>query len=123
MFTQAQFETADEVRGAHGAQVFANPRKCTAGTLRPKDRAYRLAMTFQAYGAGELVGVALVPSGAPHAEAGVQPTADAPAGCLAALPGTSVDRAPDRMNFVKRAWTGYVSSRRSDSCEVGFSRG
>ncbi|MFD9516208.1 NAD-dependent DNA ligase LigA [Streptomyces sp. NPDC059979] len=87
LFTQAQFETANEVRTAHGAQVFANPRNGTAGTLRAKDRPYRLAMTFWAYGAVELDGVAFAPSGATHAEAlaavagaGVQTTADTPAG-------------------------------------------
>ncbi|MFD9353449.1 NAD-dependent DNA ligase LigA [Streptomyces sp. NPDC060031] len=87
LFTQQQFETANEVRTAHGAQVFANPRNGTAGTLRAKDRPYRLAMTFWAYGAVELDGVAFVPPGATHAEAlaavaeaGVQTTADTPAG-------------------------------------------
>ncbi|MCM1966512.1 NAD-dependent DNA ligase LigA [Streptomyces sp. G1] len=87
LFTQQQFETANEVRTAHGAQVFANPRNGTAGTLRAKDRPYRLAMTFWAYGAVELDGVALAPSGATHAEtlaavarAGVATTADTPAG-------------------------------------------
>lgn len=87
LFTQAQFETANEVRTAHGAQVFANPRNGTAGTLRAKDRPYRLAMTFWAYGAVELDGAAFAPSGATHAEtlaavaeAGVQTTADTPAG-------------------------------------------
>ncbi|CAM5299078.1 DNA ligase 2 [Streptomyces avidinii] len=45
LFTQEQFETANEVRTAHGAQVFANPRNGTAGTLRAKDRPYRLATT------------------------------------------------------------------------------
>lgn len=87
LFTQQQFETANEIRTAHGAQVFANPRNGTAGTLRAKDRPYRLAMTFWAYGAVELDGVALAPSGATHAEAlaavaraGVRTTADTPAG-------------------------------------------
>ncbi|QES51747.1 DNA ligase (NAD(+)) LigA [Streptomyces venezuelae] len=87
LFTQQQFETANEVRAAHGAPVFANPRNGTAGTLRAKDRPYRLAMTFWAYGAVELDGVAFVPAGATHAEvlaavaeAGVQTTAGTPAG-------------------------------------------
>ncbi|MEU9144936.1 NAD-dependent DNA ligase LigA [Streptomyces sp. NPDC048349] len=87
LFTQAQFETANEVRTAHGAQVFANPRNGTAGTLRAKDRPYRLAMTFWAYGAVDLDGAAFLPSGATHAEvlaavagAGVQTTADTAAG-------------------------------------------
>ncbi|MFJ5850450.1 NAD-dependent DNA ligase LigA [Streptomyces sp. NPDC092903] len=86
-FTQAQFETANAVRTAHGAQVFANPRNGTAGTLRAKDRPYRLQMTFWAYGAVELDGVPYLPAGATHAEtlaavaaAGVQTTAESPAG-------------------------------------------
>ncbi|MGW6705914.1 NAD-dependent DNA ligase LigA [Streptomyces sp. NPDC054956] len=87
LFTQEQFETANEVRTAHGAQAFANPRNGTAGTLRAKDRPYRLAMTFWAYGVVELDGTAFVPAGATHAEslaavaeAGVQTTAGTPAG-------------------------------------------
>jgi DNA ligase (NAD+) len=86
-FTQEQFETANAVRAAHGAQVFANPRNGTAGTLRAKDRPYRLRMTFWAYGVVELDGAAFLPAGAPHAEAlaavaaaGVQTTAASPAG-------------------------------------------
>ncbi|MFK0254908.1 NAD-dependent DNA ligase LigA [Streptomyces sp. NPDC090445] len=86
-FTQEQFETANEVRTAHGAQVFANPRNGAAGTLRAKDRPYRLRMTFWAYGAVELDGETFLPGGGTHAEAlaavaaaGVQTTADSPAG-------------------------------------------
>ncbi|MEV8533842.1 NAD-dependent DNA ligase LigA [Streptomyces sp. NPDC051211] len=86
-FTQEQFETANAVRTAHGAQVFANPRNGTAGTLRAKDRPYRLRMTFWAYGAVELDGVSFLPAGATHAEAlaalaaaGVQTTAASAAG-------------------------------------------
>ncbi|MFC8887397.1 NAD-dependent DNA ligase LigA, partial [Streptomyces cinereoruber] len=87
LFTQEQFEAANETRAAHGAGVFANPRNGTAGTLRAKDRPYRLAMTFWAYGAVELDGVPFLPAGAGHAEtlaavarAGVRTTADTPAG-------------------------------------------
>ncbi|MEV6584135.1 NAD-dependent DNA ligase LigA [Streptomyces sp. NPDC051582] len=86
-FTQAQFETANEVRAAHNAQVFANPRNGTAGTLRAKDRPYRLRMTFWAYGAVELDAVTYLPAGATHAETlaavaavGIQTTADSAAG-------------------------------------------
>ncbi|MER6095948.1 NAD-dependent DNA ligase LigA [Streptomyces sp. NPDC001728] len=93
-FTQEQFETANEVRTAHGAQVFANPRNGTAGTLRAKDRPYRLRMTFWAYGAVELDGTPFPPedAAATHAEtlsavatAGVCTTAASPAG-LAVVP-------------------------------------
>ncbi|MFD4315609.1 NAD-dependent DNA ligase LigA [Streptomyces sp. NPDC058548] len=88
-FTQEQFETANEVRTAHGAQVFVNPRNGTAGTLRAKGRPYRLRMTFWAYGVVELDGVPFLSAGATHAEAlaavadaGVQTTAASPAGLL-----------------------------------------
>ncbi|MEU3891309.1 hypothetical protein [Streptomyces sp. NPDC029041] len=37
------------------------------------------------------------------------------ASILAALTGTSIDNAMDWTNFVKCDWTGYISSRRSDS--------
>ncbi|MFJ5637735.1 hypothetical protein ACIQF5_34560 [Streptomyces goshikiensis] len=86
-FTQEQFEAANSVRVAHGAPVFANPRNGTAGTLRAKDRPYRLRMTFWAYGAVELEGVPFLPAGATQAEAlaavaaaGVRTTAAAGAG-------------------------------------------
>ncbi|WP_020120416.1 NAD-dependent DNA ligase LigA [Streptomyces canus] len=50
LMTTAQFEHANEVRTAHGGQPFANPRGASAGTLRAKDRAYTVAMTFFGYG-------------------------------------------------------------------------
>ncbi|WP_030721367.1 NAD-dependent DNA ligase LigA [Streptomyces sp. NRRL S-237] len=87
LFTQEQFEAANAVRTAHGAQVFANPRNGTAGTLRAKDRPYRLMMTFWAYGAVELDGESFLPAGGTHADtlaavarAGVRTTADTPVG-------------------------------------------
>ncbi|MEX0172232.1 NAD-dependent DNA ligase LigA [Streptomyces sp. LMG1-1-1.1] len=87
LFTQEQFDTANEVRTAHGAGVFANPRNGAAGTLRAKDRPYRLEMTFWAYGAVGLDGGVFPPAGATHAEtlaaverAGVRTTAATPAG-------------------------------------------
>ncbi|MHA4779641.1 NAD-dependent DNA ligase LigA [Streptomyces sp. MSC1_001] len=87
LFTQAQFDTANEVRTAHGAPPFANPRNGAAGTLRAKDRPYRLELTFWAYGAVDLDDETFLPVGASHAEvlaavgeAGVQTTARTPAG-------------------------------------------
>ncbi|MBM9503057.1 hypothetical protein [Actinacidiphila acididurans] len=37
--------------------------------------------------------------------------ADVPASILAALTGTGIDNATDWTHFVKRDWTGYISSR------------
>ncbi|MFJ3703062.1 MULTISPECIES: NAD-dependent DNA ligase LigA [unclassified Streptomyces] len=51
LMTNEQFETANTVRTEHGAAPFANPRNGAAGTLRAKDRPYRVEMTFFAYGA------------------------------------------------------------------------
>lgn len=51
LMTEAQFERANAVRTEHGATPFANPRNGAAGTLRAKDRAYTLQMTFFGYGA------------------------------------------------------------------------
>ncbi|MET9592760.1 NAD-dependent DNA ligase LigA [Streptomyces sp. NPDC006516] len=62
LMTDEQFEQANTVRTEHGAAPFANPRNGAAGTLRAKDRPYRVEMTFFAYGAlalpdsGELTG-------------------------------------------------------------------
>ncbi|WP_330323674.1 NAD-dependent DNA ligase LigA [Streptomyces pseudovenezuelae] len=50
LMTTAQFEHANEVRTAHGGQPFANPRGASAGSLRAKDRAYTVPMTFFGYG-------------------------------------------------------------------------
>lgn len=50
LMTGAQFEHANEVRTAHGGQPFANPRNAAAGTLRARDRAYTVPMTFFGYG-------------------------------------------------------------------------
>ncbi|MFI1016746.1 NAD-dependent DNA ligase LigA [Streptomyces sp. NPDC020965] len=51
LMTNDQFELANTVRTAHGGAPFANPRNAAAGTLRAKERAYRLEMTFFGYGA------------------------------------------------------------------------
>ncbi|MES4907756.1 NAD-dependent DNA ligase LigA [Streptomyces sp. NPDC000395] len=50
LMTAVQFETALALRAQHGGEPFANPRNAAAGTLRAKDRAYRLEMTFFGYG-------------------------------------------------------------------------
>ncbi|MFI6447222.1 NAD-dependent DNA ligase LigA [Kitasatospora sp. NPDC050543] len=51
LLTQEQFEHANAVRIAHAATPFANPRNGAAGTLRAKDRPYRIELTFFAYSA------------------------------------------------------------------------
>ena len=50
LMTTTQFEHANEARTAHGGQPFANPRNAAAGTLRAKERAYTVQMTFFGYG-------------------------------------------------------------------------
>ncbi|MEU6881577.1 NAD-dependent DNA ligase LigA [Streptomyces sp. NPDC046712] len=49
LMTTEQFEAANPIRVAHGGEPFANPRNAAAGTLRAKDRPYRVEMTFFAY--------------------------------------------------------------------------
>ncbi|RKE23089.1 NAD-dependent DNA ligase LigA [Streptomyces sp. TLI_171] len=59
LLTREQFERANEIRTEHGAVPFANPRNGAAGTLRAKDRPYRIELTFFAYdavGLGEELG-------------------------------------------------------------------
>ena len=51
LMTEAQFATANELRTAHGATAFANRRNASSGSLRAKDRAYRIGQTFLAYAA------------------------------------------------------------------------
>ncbi|MER6298723.1 NAD-dependent DNA ligase LigA [Kitasatospora sp. NPDC001539] len=57
LLTHEQFERANAVRTAHGATPFAHPRSGAAGTLRAKDRAYRLELTFFGYDALGLPGL------------------------------------------------------------------
>ncbi|MFB7619636.1 NAD-dependent DNA ligase LigA [Kitasatospora sp. NPDC056181] len=57
LLTQEQFEHANAVRTEHGAAPFAHPRSGAAGTLRAKDRPYRIELTFFAYGAVGLPGL------------------------------------------------------------------
>lgn len=51
LMTAEQFEQANTLRTEHGGAPFANARNGAAGTLRAKDRAYTVEMTFFAYGA------------------------------------------------------------------------
>ncbi|MFF7445507.1 MULTISPECIES: NAD-dependent DNA ligase LigA [unclassified Streptomyces] len=50
LMTTAQFEHGNDVRTSHGGQPFANPRGAAAGTLRARERAYTVPMTFFGYG-------------------------------------------------------------------------
>ncbi|WP_374195528.1 hypothetical protein [Streptomyces sp. ISL-87] len=89
LMTHEQFTRANEIRRAHGAKPFSNPRNGTAGTLRAKERPYVIDMTFFAYGAVAAEedwpfslggGHAAVMAGL--AEAGVQTTAASAAGLV-----------------------------------------
>jgi DNA ligase (NAD+) len=51
LMTENQFAAANELRAAHGGQVFANRRNASSGSLRAKDRAYQVEQTFYAYDA------------------------------------------------------------------------
>lgn len=89
LFTKEQYEHANEVRAAHGAGRFANPRAGASGTLRARDRDYTLPLTFFAYGAVDLPEETFVPEGATHLEvlkavgdAGVQTIRDTPTGSV-----------------------------------------
>nr|WP_176953263.1 NAD-dependent DNA ligase LigA [Glycomyces sambucus] len=51
LMTEDQFAAANEARIAHGGAPFANRRNSSSGSLRAKDRPYRVAQTFLAYDA------------------------------------------------------------------------
>ncbi|MFE9997353.1 NAD-dependent DNA ligase LigA [Streptomyces avermitilis] len=98
LMTTAQFEHANEVRTAHNGQPFANPRNAAAGTLRARDRAYTVPMTFFGYGllplpdtetalAGRLGELAHSDLMVQAGELGVNTTA------TTAVPGTTADTA------------------------------
>ncbi|MGW1500093.1 NAD-dependent DNA ligase LigA [Streptomyces mirabilis] len=106
LMTTAQFEHANVVRTAHGGQPFANPRNAAAGTLRAKDRAYTVPMTFFGYALLPLPGteeaLAARLGEAAHselmtrcAELGVNTTA------ATAVPGTTAETAEQVLARVK----------------------
>ncbi|MCX4615829.1 MULTISPECIES: NAD-dependent DNA ligase LigA [Streptomyces] len=106
LMTTAQFEHANEVRTAHGGQPFANPRNAAAGTLRAKDRAYTVPMTFFGYALLPLPGtegaLAARLAEAAHSELmarcgelGVNTTA------VTAVPGTTAETAEQVLARVK----------------------
>ncbi|MHB8318140.1 MAG: NAD-dependent DNA ligase LigA [Acidimicrobiales bacterium] len=51
VMTHEDFAEANQMRLEHGERPFANPRNAVAGSLRAKNRDYRVPMTFIAYGA------------------------------------------------------------------------
>ncbi|MFC9327459.1 NAD-dependent DNA ligase LigA [Kitasatospora sp. NPDC057015] len=51
LMTHTQFEHANAARIAHGGAAFANARGAAAGSLRARDRAYAVEMTYFAYDA------------------------------------------------------------------------
>lgn len=51
VMTHEDFAEANRIRLEHGERPFANPRNAVAGSLRAKNRSYRVPMTFIAYGA------------------------------------------------------------------------
>ncbi|MFC8448256.1 NAD-dependent DNA ligase LigA [Kitasatospora sp. NPDC057223] len=56
LMTHAQFEQANTTRIAHGGAAFANARNAAAGSLRARDRAYTVEMTYFGYDALPLEG-------------------------------------------------------------------
>ncbi|MFC9288260.1 NAD-dependent DNA ligase LigA [Streptomyces sp. NPDC057052] len=106
LMTTAQFEYAGEVRTAHGGQPFANPRNAAAGTLRARDRAYTVPMTFFGYGllplADTEAGLAAALGEAAHSDLmaraaalGVNTTA------TTAVPGVTADTVEDVLARVR----------------------
>ncbi|MGW3103991.1 NAD-dependent DNA ligase LigA [Streptomyces sp. NPDC001100] len=106
LMTTAQFEHANEVRTAHDGQPFANPRGASAGTLRAKERAYTVPMTFFGYGllplAGTEAGLAERLGELAHselmdrtAELGVNTTATTP------VPGITADTVEEVLTRVR----------------------
>ncbi|MDU8999297.1 NAD-dependent DNA ligase LigA [Streptomyces mirabilis] len=106
LMTTAQFEHANEVRTAHGGQPFANPRNAAAGTLRAKDRAYTVPMTFFGYALLPLPGT----EGALAARLGEAAHSELMARCgelgvnttaVTAVPGTTAETAEQVLARVK----------------------
>jgi len=106
LMTTAQFEHANEVRTAHGGQPFANPRNAAAGTLRAKDRAYTVPMTFFGYGLLPLADTEAGPAGrlgeAAHSDLMIQAAAyGVNTTATTAVPGITADTAERVLARVK----------------------
>ncbi|MFJ4680499.1 NAD-dependent DNA ligase LigA [Kitasatospora sp. NPDC088783] len=50
VMTTGQFTQANEMRIAHGGKAFSNPRNAAAGSVRARNRAYQVGLTFFAHG-------------------------------------------------------------------------
>lgn len=103
LLTTEQFERANEIRTAHGADPFSNARNGAAGTLRAKGRAYTVEMTFWAFGAVALDGGTPLPDST-HSEVmgwvsemGIQTAADTPAGLTVVKTIAEVQEQVDRI--------------------------
>jgi DNA ligase (NAD+) len=111
LLTRDQFEAANQLRVEHGGTPFANARSGAAGSLRAKDRPYRVEWTFFGYSALPLDGtnpvLAEQLAASPHTEImsiienlGVQTSA-------AAMPGglrcATVDEAVARIQEIATA--------------------
>ncbi|MEV6680661.1 NAD-dependent DNA ligase LigA [Streptomyces erythrochromogenes] len=103
LLTTEQFEGANEIRAAHGADPFSNARNGAAGTLRAKGRAYTVEMTFWAFGAVALDGGTSLPDST-HSEVmgwvsemGIQTAADTPAGLTVVKTIAEVQEQVDRI--------------------------
>ncbi|WP_116021412.1 NAD-dependent DNA ligase LigA [Thermomonospora umbrina] len=108
LMTHAQFEAANTARTGAGGAAFANPRSAAAGSLRAKDRPYRVEMTFFGYGAlpmdGTEPGLAQRLRELPHsgvmeavAALGVQTSAATPAGTAVCATVVEVQEHVDRI--------------------------
>lgn len=97
LLTTTQFEEANRIRLDHDATPFAHPRSGAAGTLRAKDRPYRIELTFFAYGAiglGEIGHVALLENLAALGANTAASTAAAPMRC------ETLEQAQERIDVI-----------------------
>ncbi|TQF07021.1 NAD-dependent DNA ligase LigA [Kitasatospora acidiphila] len=106
LMTEAQFAAANELRTAHGATAFANRRNASSGSLRAKDRAYRIGQTFLAYAAltdpahtndRTLAGLTHIQLIARLAALGLGTTADTPVATMACA---TLDQVVDRVREI-----------------------
>ncbi|GAB2697257.1 NAD-dependent DNA ligase LigA [Kitasatospora kifunensis] len=106
LMTEAQFAAANDLRTAHGATAFANRRNASSGSLRAKDRVYRIRQTFLAYAAltdpghtddPTLAGLAHTQLVARLAALGLGTTADTPVATVAC---STLDQVVERVREI-----------------------